>query len=487
MTVLIAGTVPAAVHSGHEVSWWPLVMVAVLLVAAMALVRTAERLRTRRPDLWWLLFGAPVAVVRVVRTWRVLCEGVDLVMPVRRASRFGVVGRGGRSGGVIVRGQPVRVIVPRRVGLRITRTGLVATVRMLPSQVPGDFEAAVESMAHAWRVHQVSVVQVRPGTLRLVATGYDPLRYPGRGRAAPVLRWARSAVRTGTAPETRPSAGADRDVITPEVLRVHVGVREDGEPWAVDLVARPHHLVVGATRSGKSTLTVALVAALASRPVALVGIDAKGGVELGPLGARLSALATTRGEAADVLEGLVDEVLDRMGRCRAVGVRSVWDLPGPDRVPPVVVVVDEVAELFLHSDRAGKDEASRCVNALVRIAQLGAAAAVHLWIAGQRFGSDLGPGATLLRAQLAGRICHRVSDPETAAMTLAGLSPATLEAALRIPADLPGVAVIGDDSGTWTRVRSELVTVDQAAAVTQRHAYRRVTIPALTGRGEVID
>ncbi len=83
---------------------------------------------------------------------------------------------------------------------------------------------------------------------------------------------------------------------------------------------------------------------------------------------------------------------------------------------------------------------SRTATALLRLAQLGRAFAVHLIVCGQRIGSDLGPGVTALRAQLSGRVCHRVNDPETANMTLGDLDPAALDAARAIPAETPGVA-----------------------------------------------
>jgi S-DNA-T family DNA segregation ATPase FtsK/SpoIIIE len=248
----------------------------------------------------------------------------------------------------------------------------------------------------------------------------------------------------------------------------------------VDLAAHPHLLVTGATRSGKSTVTARFLAELAPRPVALVGIDAKGGMELGAFGPRLTVLATTRAQAATVLEGLIGVARARMEACAAEGARSIWELPAASRPVPVVVVVDEVAELFLSADKAGKEEAARCVNALVRLAQLGAALGIHLWISGQRFGSDLGPGATLLRAQLAGRICHRVADTETAAMTLSGLGGEAVAAALRIGADLPGVAVVGDDGGTWTLGRSTYLSAPEFVRVAAENIHQRVDIPVLT-------
>jgi DNA segregation ATPase FtsK/SpoIIIE, S-DNA-T family len=451
--------------AGTGTGGWLLLAV---IVAAVVLVAVSRWLRTAYPWVWWPLFGAGVTVVRLAVSWRAACEGSGLSVPARRFSRYGIVpgsgrGRRGRRGALVVRGEPLRMIVPRRVGLRVGSCGLSVTVRLHPSQVPGDWERAGEGFAHAWRVHAVRVTSPRPGYVRLTAVGFDPLRYP-------------RPTRTGASTAT---AGVDPAAVGSGVLVVPVGDTEDGKPWVVDLRARAHFLVTGATRSGKSTLTARFLCGLAAAPVALVGIDAKGGMELGPFRPRLTVLATTRGEAVAVIDALTTELADRMRACAAIGARSVWELPESVRPVPVVVVVDEVAELFLHADRAGKDEAVRCVTGLVRVAQLGAALGVHLWVAGQRFGSELGPGVTLLRAQLSGRVCHRVADTETAVMTLAGLPDAATEAALRIPADLPGVAVVGDDSGLWGLARSTPLIPGEAEETAAAWAHLRVRLPGV--------
>ncbi|HET9655350.1 MAG TPA: FtsK/SpoIIIE domain-containing protein [Kineosporiaceae bacterium] len=458
MLASVGGPV-AAPEGGH--GGLPLLLGLVALV--VVLVAVSGWLRTARPWVWWPLFGVVVAVVRLVGSWRAACEGSGLSVPAPRFSRYAVVrgsGRARRSGGLVVRGEPLRMVAPRRVGLRVSACGLAVTVRLHPAQVPADWERAAEGFAHAWRVHAVRVSSPRPGFVRLTAVGFDPLRHPHPHPRRTVI--AATGVPVGSG-----------------VLAVPVGGTEDGRVWLVDLRARAHFLVTGATRSGKSTLTARVLCGLAGRPVALVGIDAKGGMELGPFRPRLTVLATTRAEAVGVLEALTTELADRMRACAAVGARSVWELPVGVRPVPVVVVVDEVAELFLHADRAGKDEAARCVTGLVRLAQLGAALGVHLWVAGQRFGSELGPGATLLRAQLAGRVCHRVSDTETAVMTLAGLPDAATEAALAIPADLPGVAVVGDDSGAWGLARSQSLADGEAEQTAAAWAHLRVPMPGV--------
>lgn len=71
--------------------------------------------------------------------------------------------------------------------------------------------------------------------------------------------------------------------------------------------------------------------------------------------------------------------LERMRACRTAGVRSIWELPDKLRPMPVVVIVDEIAELHLSDGRReSKAEAEQCSTPLLRLAQLGAALGMYL-------------------------------------------------------------------------------------------------------------
>ncbi|MDH6705562.1 S-DNA-T family DNA segregation ATPase FtsK/SpoIIIE [Kitasatospora sp. MAA19] len=391
----------------------------------LILLATAPGLRRSYPYIWWCVLGYPVTVIRVRLTWRRLTTNLGLA----------VAKRPGRAllGDLVVRGDPLKPVPPRLGVPKLWRGGLDVAVRMHPGQVPDHFLSAVEALTHAWRVHAVRLFSDERGFVTLSALAWDPLW-------APVVPYQ----------------------LKQRVLRAVVGLLEDGRAWVIDFRRAPHWLIVGATRSGKSTLIASLVKELAPQRVALFGIDLKGGIELSLFEDRLSALASTRAEAARLLAELVAETEARMQLCRSVGARSIWDLPAKARVLPVVLIVDEVAELYLMATWEDKAEVGEISTNLLRLSQLGAALGVHLIIAGQRVGSDLGPGVTALRAQLAGRVCHRVSDAGTAEMVLGDLNKNALEAAQRITLAEQGVAITADTDGRWTRARSIHVTPDQA-------------------------
>ncbi|MEU5090286.1 FtsK/SpoIIIE domain-containing protein [Streptomyces sp. NPDC021356] len=419
----------------------PIVLAFALAMLAWMLV-VGDLLRRHRPAWHWYLVGYPATAFRVVVTWRKVAVLNDLAVS-RRPSR-------GLLGDLVVKGDPLRPVAPRVSFPRATRMGLTVIVRLHAGQTPATFLKAADALVHAWKVHAVRVTSPERGLVLLTATATDPLQRPG----------------LATAPA--------------ELLSALIGVLENGGAWVVNLRLVPHWLIVGATRSGKSTLLARLITQLATQPVALVGIDCKGGMELGLFSVRLSALATCRREAVAVLSALVVDMQDRMGACRSAGVRSIWELPEKLRPVPIVVIVDEIAELYLSDGtRESKAEADQCSTLLLRLAQLGAALGLHLVVAGQRVGSDLGPGVTALRAQLGGRICHRVNDPGTAEMTLGDLNKDAVAVAQSITPEERGVAVCTGPDGGWSRARSHLTPTEEAASTARKYAGMAPQLPAI--------
>ncbi|WHM36944.1 FtsK/SpoIIIE domain-containing protein [Streptomyces sp. BPTC-684] len=420
-------------------------MGAILLALALAALAWAlvlgDLLRRTRPAWHWYVTGYPLTACRVIFTWRKVAMLNDLSVS-RRPPR-------GLIGDIVVKGDPLRPIAPRLSFPRATRMGLTVIVRLHPGQTPATYLKAADALMHAWRVHAVRVTSPERGRVLLTATAVDPLERPGLATAPAVL------------------------------LSALIGALESGGAWVMDLRLVPHWLITGATRSGKSTLLARLITQLAPQPVALVGIDCKGGMELGLFSPRLSALTTCRREAVAVLAALVTDMQERMLICRAAGARSIWELPDKLRPAPVVVIVDELAELYLSDGtRESKSEAEQCSVLLLRIAQLGAALGMHLVVAGQRVGSDLGPGVTALRAQLAGRICHRVNDPGTAEMTLGDLNKDAVAVAQSITAEEQGVAVCTAPDGGWSRARSHLTPTEEATATARKYAAMTPHLPA---------
>ncbi|CAM5477877.1 Conjugal transfer protein TraS OS=Streptomyces viridochromogenes OX=1938 GN=ACM01_28065 PE=4 SV=1 [Streptomyces viridochromogenes] len=406
-----------------------ILLLALLVAAALAVVRR------RLPVLFWWLVGYPAVTLRVLATYRATMDACGLTVPasaMRRATARMV-------------GRQAAPVPPRRSLPLPTGSGLVMRLRMAAGQAPEDFNASADRIRHAWGAHAVHVRPTKPGRLELRLVGWDVL-----ADVRPPRRWLRT-----------------------EPLTLPLALREDGYWHVRDFRTVPHELILGATQSGKSVYLRNLLCGLARQPVALVGIDCKWGVELAPFTPRLSALADTPDRANDLLDVLMEEM---EARFRLIGMRGgagpdavltsdVWGLPEKARPVPVVVVVDEVAELFLAASKDDEKRRDAMVTKLIRLAQLGRAAGIYLEVCGQRFGAELGKGATMLRAQLTGRVCHRVNDETSANMALSDIAPEAALAATRIPAERPGVALVGDSSGGWSRVRSPHLTLDDAAVV----------------------
>ncbi|MFI0739963.1 FtsK/SpoIIIE domain-containing protein [Streptomyces sp. NPDC021100] len=397
--------------------------------------------KVRAPRVYWSLVGMPATWGRFTWTYRSTMDVCGLTVQPSGLRAFMVRNVARRE---------VQQVPPRIRRVRATLTGLRVTLRLPAGLEPADLAAASERLRHAWGVHSVHVIETRPGFVELRMTGYDVLRR---------VRMPRKA--------------------QPADMVIPVALRDDGTAFVRDYRTVPHGLTLGANLSGKSMFQRNLIKGLASLPVALVGVDCKRGVEQSGYAPRLSALATNPDQAVSLLNVLVAEMEERFDLLAAHGAVDVWELPEKVRPVPIVVLVDEVAELFLTASKKDEERRDRLVTSLIRLAQMSRAIGIYLEICGQRFGSELGKGATMLRAQLSGRVVHRVNDKQTAEMGLADVAPEAVPAACLIPADRPGVAVAADSSGGWSRIRTPCISAAEVVEVCQQYAHLVPDFPAL--------
>ncbi|MEU0086048.1 FtsK/SpoIIIE domain-containing protein [Streptomyces sp. NPDC006274] len=423
-----------------------------LLLLSLVVVAVALVLRRLRPAWYWLSIGVTLATLRVVVRYASVMEACGLTVPPSRL----------RLTLARLTNRPAPASRPPRIlSFRPTRTGLVLRVKLRPGQDAFDFVASTDRLRHSFAMHSVTSREIKSGVVELRMTGYDVLE------------------------RVQMPAKVER-----EGLRVPVALREDGAVHYRDYREVPHSLNLGATKSGKSVYQRHLVKELASRHVALVGIDCKQGVELAPLVRRFSALADNPDDAADLLEALVQRMADtyqvirREQRISADTpdeeiTADLWGLPEELRPVPVVLLVDEVAELALFSNTAEKKRRERIITALVRLVQLGRAAGIYVEICGQRFGAELGDGITMLRSQLTGRLSHRVNDEASAKMAFGDISPDAVLATTQIPVERPGLAVAGDSTGGWVRIRTPFTTMRQAVNACTANAHRTPVLDGL--------
>jgi S-DNA-T family DNA segregation ATPase FtsK/SpoIIIE len=171
-----------------------------------------------------------------------------------------------------------------------------------------------------------------------------------------------------------------------------------------DLPDLPHLLIAGASGSGKSTALHGIIASLLYRlppdELQLVMFDAKM-VELA-FYERLPHLAypicTDTDEAPKILESLISELQRRlllMKRAHVLTMARYNTIPNIQRLPYLVVIIDEFADLILSNKSAEK--------LIVSLAQKGRAAGIHLILATQR------PDATVMTPQIKANIPARIA------------------------------------------------------------------------------
>ena len=205
-------------------------------------------------------------------------------------------------------------------------------------------------------------------------------------------------------------------------IPIALGKDVSGKPVVVDLAKAPHLLVAGATGTGKSVCTNTLIMSLlfkfAPDDLKLIMVDPKivEFEEYRNLPHLLAPLINDSAKVPVALRWVANEMDRRYGVMAKVHVKKlsefnrrppdpepVYDADGveiPPRMPYLVVVIDELADLMM--TEAKKDVETN----ITRIAQKGRAAGIHIVVATQRPSTNIITG--VIKANLPTRFCFQV-------------------------------------------------------------------------------
>jgi hypothetical protein len=242
------------------------------------------------------------------------------------------------------------VVLPVLLKVRCNGFADTLTVRMVTGQIPDDFAAAGERLAHTFGALGTRVsAGDRPDRVVIVLRRRDAL-------AATVAPFAVAAV--------------------PDFTALPLGMREDGKTYTLRLYGT-QVLVVGATDAGKGSVVWSLLRALAggirAGLVEVWAFDPKGGMELTagrPLFARFAC------DDFDAMADMIDEAVKTM-RERTARLRGVTRQHIPTVGDPLyLVVIDELAALTAYlTDRKLKDRIKAALGVLLT---QGRAVGVHV-------------------------------------------------------------------------------------------------------------
>ena len=203
-------------------------------------------------------------------------------------------------------------------------------------------------------------------------------------------------------------------------LTFAVGKDIAGKVVVADIAKMPHLLIAGATGSGKSvcinTLIMSILYKADPADVKLIMIDPKV-VELSVYNGiphLFIPVVTDPKKASGALNWGVAEMTDRYQKFAECGVRDLkgynekisqlTDVPEderPKKLPQIVIIVDELADLMMVAPGEVED-------AICRLAQLARAAGIHLIIATQRPSVNVITG--LIKANMPSRIAFSVTS-----------------------------------------------------------------------------
>lgn len=195
-------------------------------------------------------------------------------------------------------------------------------------------------------------------------------------------------------------------------LPIALGLTVEGEPLITAINKMPHGLIAGATGSGKSvcinTILLSLIYKCHHEDVKFLLIDPKM-IELSPYNGiphLISPVITDAKAASASLKWAVNEMESRYKRFVEMSVRDITKYnqkitDKTEKMPHIVIVIDELADLMMVSPQDVED-------AISRIAQKARAAGIHLLVATQRPSVDVITG--LIKANIPTRIAFSVSS-----------------------------------------------------------------------------
>lgn len=197
----------------------------------------------------------------------------------------------------------------------------------------------------------------------------------------------------------------------PSKLTIALGKDVAGLAKFADLVKMPHLLIGGSTNSGKSACLNSLIASLlyrsTPRELKLLLIDPKR-VELSlwdGIPHLMHPVIKDVKQAAGIFRAALKEMERRYDLFVKLKTRDIGGynrvVSEEDRLPYVVIVVDELADLMMQA-------AAEVETSITRLAQLARATGIHLVIATQRPSVDVITGT--IKANIASRIAFTVSS-----------------------------------------------------------------------------
>ncbi|MBI5554924.1 MAG: DNA translocase FtsK [Elusimicrobia bacterium] len=193
-------------------------------------------------------------------------------------------------------------------------------------------------------------------------------------------------------------------------LTLALGKTVSGQTTVADLQEMPHLLIAGTTGSGKSVCINALIISIAYKAtpdeVKFLMIDPKT-VELpiyNGIPHLLAPVTTSAKQAAGALRGMVTEMERRYKILAGVRARNIDifnKMPGVEKMPYLVVIIDELADLMMLASIEVEDT-------IMRLAQMSRAVGIHLVLATQRPTVDVITG--IIKANFPARIAFYVQN-----------------------------------------------------------------------------